>query len=214
MKENDHIKTLRAAKAAATTLTETAAALSAQHETLLTERRSVVEASGSLDEVLVNMRRLVDEASVRLSDRVALTLVRTVSGYTEQRHGGTADQRIVHPHLPPNRYGALPDSLGLEDLCALAPELMKSQLERVIRASGARFGLPSAERVTKLAELDAQIADIETQHTELIDGAADVGIVLPLLDSVKERRETIARREARDRELAAERAAGVFTVGR
>jgi len=199
------MKALRDAKAAAAKVTETEQSMRDRYATLVTERTTIATASPSLDELLTNARRLVDEAAARWAERCAREVVRTIGGYTEA-HGptGTPD-RVVAPSLPRNRYGSEPDSLGLEDLCGLAPALMKERLEQVIRGSSARFGLPAEARAQQLDELDRQIAELASQHSELVDAAAEVGITLPLLEAVRARREAEARRIEREQEIARQR---------
>ena len=61
------------------------------------------------------------------------------------------------------------------------------------------------ERPAILAKLDEEIADLERRHTELVDAAAEVGIAIELLPTVKARREAEAKQRARDEGLARQR---------
>lgn len=207
--QTDHIKAIRDARAAAVKLTDTEKSLRAQHAALVKERTSVVETIRSLDEVLANMERLVDQAASKWGSDFGRTVAIEASGYTEIRSGGLPDLE-VRPRLPPFPGGG--NRLNFEWVCALAPSIMKTRLAEIIRQSGANFGLPAEARVAKLAEMEAQIAEVEAQHTSLVDAAGEVGITLPLLNTVRERREAEALRLERERELAAQRAAGIYPV--
>jgi len=209
MKANDDIKAVQAAKEAATRIKSTAAALEQRHQALAKELMQVVQAARHQDEVLVEMERLVDQAGASFPADFGRTFVRQLSGHRELRGPGDARERIVRPHLP-----TLPDGyLGrFESLCALFPELVKARLREVIQGSGARFGLPAEARAAKVAELETQVAEVERLHSELVDGAAEVGIELPLLPAVRERREAEALRLRREQELEAERARGLYRV--
>lgn len=111
----------------------------------------------------------------------------------------------LSPRLP--RIGG--EHVDFRFLCGAMPELMKSRLEVVIRTSGAEFGLPAASRAEKVAEIDRQIASIETMHTQLVDAAAAVQIVLSCLPTVQARRDAEGRQQEIERERAAARAAGL-----
>lgn len=211
----DPLNALRAAKQAAATLVETEHSLRAQHTALQQERDAIDSAPRALEELLAEKDRLIDEATARWDDAHQRTTVSAINGSREYsgRVDGEERWRTTAPELPRNRYESVPDTLSLADLCGLVPDLLKRRLEQVIRGSGVAFGLPAAARHAKLAELDVAIAEIETQHTELVDSAAEVGIPLPLLDTVKARREQEARKARRDEALAAERAAGISRAG-
>jgi hypothetical protein len=209
MAQNDDITAVRAAKDAAGRVHAGEQSLRVKHKALVTERRKIIQAARCLEEVLVNAARLVDEAGAKFIDRFAQRMVRELSGYTEQRGSGDERREVAaRAHLP-----ILPDGFfDFGGLCGMVPALMKERLADVIRRSGANFGLPTEARAAKVAELDAGIAALEALHTELVDGAGEVGIALPLLDTVAKRREDEARTLAREQELAAQRAAGIYAV--
>lgn len=206
-KTDSDIKAVQEAKAAAARIKQTAHVLEERHKVLSKERDVLMHAVASANEVLTNMRRLVDEKGAEFIKDFGSTFVRHLSGYTELRGPGDSRERVIRPHIP-----HLPDGyLGRFDaLCAVLPDLLKDRLEQVIRGSGAAFGLPKEARAAKVAELDASIAQVEALHTELVDGAANVGIEIPLLPAVRTRREKEALRLRRERELEAERARGVY----
>ncbi|MGE3845195.1 MAG: hypothetical protein AB7I50_26850 [Vicinamibacterales bacterium] len=208
-KPTDQLKALRAAKQAAATLVETERTLRAQHTALLAEHRAIEAAPRALEELLADKDRLIDEATAKWDETHARMTVQAINGSREYQ--GADRWRDEPPALPANRYGH-PDTLGFVDLCGLVPDLLKRRLEQVIRTSGVAFGLPAAARQAKLAELDLGIAELEAQHTDLVDSAAEVGVVLPLLEVVQARRESDARQRRREEELAAERARGIYRV--
>jgi len=208
---NDSIKTLKAATTAAKTLTDTERTLREQHALLVKERSSTASAHRSADECVQSMEGLVDEAGAAFVKDWGSSIATAFSGDSELSVTGT---KLLprKPKIAAVGSEGMGRTLTLSDLCALAPSVMKPRLAQIIRSSGSRFGLPAAERASKLAELDQAITDLETQHTELVDAAAEVGISLQYLPSVRERRETEARKLAREVELAAQREAGIFEV--
>ena len=209
MKQNDDLRAVQAAKAAAANIKATAKALEDRHRTLSKDLERIIHADRAQEEVVAEMERLVDQAGAAFPADFGRTFVRQLSGHTELRGPGDARERVVRPRLPelPNGY------LGhFNSLCALFPDLVKVRLREVIAQSGANFGLPAAARAAKVGELEAAIADVERLHTDLVDGAAEVGIELPLLPAVRERREAEALRLRREQELEAERARGLYRV--
>jgi hypothetical protein len=207
----DPIKALKAAKAAAQTLMETERSLRAQHAALLAERKDVTAAHAAESECVANLGHLVDGRAARWAQQHGVSMVRQLGGHRELSGSpGSTVERDVPPQLP--SWGQLGTPLAFEDLCGLAPALVKARLTDVVHASGARFGLPAAERTAKLEELDRQIAEVETTHSHLVADAGGVGITLPLLDAVQARREAEAREQGRARDLADERSRGVYAV--
>jgi hypothetical protein len=210
---SDSIAAIRQATAAARKLTDTEVSLRTRHTDLTAERHHVYSANASLEEVLANKDRLIDAHTVRWSADHANSVARSLSGYHEERGVEKVRDFHVKPALPTLR-GFASEALDFETLCGLAPDLMKKSLGDLVRGAGITFGLPAAARLAKLAELDTQIAEVEQQHSQLVDAAGEVGIVLPLLPTVAERRREEASQLAREHELAAERARGVLSVSR
>lgn len=97
-----------------------------------------------------------------------------------------------------------PHPLSYDDLCGLAPDLVKAQLANIIRSLTIAPGLPAPDRVRELLAADGRKRQIEDQHTEVVEAARSVGITLPLLPAVQARRDAEARQlksEAHAREL-------------
>jgi hypothetical protein len=211
----DEIKAIRAAREAATKLAASEHDLRERHENLVDTRRRTFSASKSRADVIANAERLVDEEHAAWWQLHGASWARSLSGYHETRVDGlgTAHERERVRHVPPrlpSLEGTLqaPGTLTLRELCALAPQIVKASLTDGLTAlPDDRFGITDADRTAKLAELDAAIVEVERRHTELVDAAAEVGIVLALLPTVKARREEQARHEERERLRAAERAA-------
>ena len=206
---NEPIDVIRAAKDATHQLTETERTLRATHAQLVAERNAIDRAPKAAAECLANLTTLVDADAERFAGRIAWSLVEATGGYTELRPA-TGRQHEVAPRLP--TIGDDQGRLTFQDLCGLVPTLVKSRLAEIIRGSGMEFGLPASTRAARLADLDSQITGLEAQHTGLVDAAAEVGISLPLLPTVQERRDEEARSAERERALAAERAGGIFSV--
>lgn len=214
MNPNDNIKVIRAAKEAAVKLTETEQTLRQRHEERVQVRYRTWSALSSRDQVIADASGLVDRTSSDWRELHGSGWVRRLAGYREIKVDavGTWRERehevAVRPQLP-ELHSVLqaPGALTLQDLCGLAPALVKESFTAMIHAvPDDRFGLAEPERAMKLAELDAEIAEIERQHTEIHDAAAEVGINLPLLKAVQDRRAEEQRKAERERERAAMRA--------
>jgi hypothetical protein len=211
---NDVTKAIRALKDSALKVADTEPAIRERHSVLTSERSRTWSAPGSRDEVLANNVRLVDTTCAGWRQDHGAMVLRQLSGYRELRVQAVGTDRerefesVVRPCLP-SFHGVLqaPGALTFRDLCGLAPAVVKDALSAMIAATPeSAFGLPEAKRTARLAELDAEIADVERQHTELVDAAAEVGIHLPLLDTVRARREKDAKARAIEQARQAERA--------
>ncbi len=209
-----HVGQLQAvakAKAAIGELATTEASLREQHKNLLRARQRTQSQIRSVDEVVASMEQLVDEVAQRWGQRNGKTLAKECSGYMAP---GVASGRMrpVKPNLP---RLSLSDSgaLRLDDLCAFVPDLLKERLAAMIRASDAPFGLAAEAQAAKLAELEQEIVEIETEHTATVDAAAQVDISLPLLDAVRVRRQAEQAKADREREEAELRRKGLYPAG-
>jgi len=205
------LKALKAAKAATASLNEAEAALRAQHDGLLKEQKTITISLGSKEEAITNSNRLVDEYAAAWAREHGVGVARDVSVHRDF-YPGTTRERVVSPQLP--HWGDLQGTLRFADLVGLIPTLVKSRLAEVIAASGARFGLPAEARAKRLAEVEAQLAEVEAQHQDLVAGARECGLAIAPLDVVRERNEAAALATKRAAELAADRARGFFTVER
>src|SRR5262249_37588946 len=88
-------------------------------------------------------------------------------------------------------YGQLS---SLQMLAAFAGDAFAAGLKKAARAKPFTPGLPLRDRLKKLRELDRAIADNTRSHTEIVDGAAELGIKIALLPHVeRERRATVIR---------------------
>ena len=65
---------------------------------------------------------------------------------------------------------------------------MKASLGAIIDAAKFEAGPPMADRERLLADLDERLADVERQHAQLVDEAAEAGIVLSHMDGERGRR--------------------------
>jgi uncharacterized membrane protein YqiK len=209
------LQQLREAAAAAAKLAQRDQELRAAHKAAIAERHRVHFAPPPTEEVLANMRRLVDEAARAWLAENAGAIAEAFAGRTDERPSG--------PHVTrrPSLWRRPGHFLDVPDLCGLAPEAMKARFEEAIRRRDARAGLPPAERAERVAELDRRIAAIEESHTTMVDAAARLPqpIDIPLLETVRSRRsaereakrraaEVEAARKQAEAELAAREAAG------
>jgi hypothetical protein len=169
--------------------------LRSQHVTLTKERAAVISAHPSEAEILANMNKLVDNLAASFAREHGVGFVRALGGHRESRigDGGRVVETAVAPGLP--QWGPIGTPLSFEDLVGIAPDLAKTRLREIIHSSGARFGLPVAERAQRLAELDQAVQEAEAQHTALVEAAGKVGITLPLLEAAKTAREAEGRAE-------------------
>lgn len=203
----DDLKAVRAALVAAQKVRATEQALRAEDARLAKEYRVLDHAYCSEDEAIEVLRReafalrrlWVEHYGRGLLDSLTLRVEEQVEG----------PPRKVRPHLPDFCHdGRVSNGL----LFGLLTDQMIDSLERALRDSGLKFGPPAAEKAAKLAEVAAQRAEVQRQHTALVDQAAEVGIVLEPLPAVKERRDAEARKRERQLELERARAASTPVV--
>ena len=197
------LRSLQAAKDAALTLTDAETALRTRHADLSKERKRTASAAPALPELLASVDALVDRARDKWRDEMSAHVTRSIGGHTTMRGGGDTAEVRHAAELP--TVGA-DGRLTLRDLAGLAPDLLKRSLTATLQARPPEsYGLPAEERAERLRELDAELVAIETQHTELVDGAADVGITLGLLPHVAERRDREAISEQQRRDVESQR---------
>lgn len=203
---DDSLRTLHDAKTAASRLIESEGAMRAEHGALLKQVKEIHLSNASEGEIHANIDRLVSETAAKFAAARAVSFARSLGGHRQPRLGPTPF-RDMAPTLP--RFG-LESTLSFDDLCGLAPELMKARLREIVQ--GVRFGLDTKARVAKVAALDAQILELEERHTRMCESAAEVGLSLPLLARVAKRREDEARAAKEAADLAANRARGFHAV--
>lgn len=199
----DWTNRLAGARSAMEELRGADAELRREHAAALAERTRVIGLSPPLADIIGAMRRLVDEHAQQWAERNGPGLVRAFGpGLKESgEDGSVSEQKPSMPDMFWTAYGNLPvRDMNPSALAGLAPDLMKTRLEAVIRATPYDAGPPIADRPALLAELDAKIRDIEQRHTELVDGAAafDPPITLALLPAVAARRQEEAYRQKRN----------------
>jgi hypothetical protein len=198
------LQTLAAAKRAAVALTEHEQDIAARHAERTRERERVHAALRPKAEVHANTDRIVDQRAAKWLEDHGVMVTRELSGYDEFALDGYGNMRARRraPRLP----HIAADRLDFATLVALAPDVVKRRLHAVIDAQPpTSFGLGDADRAARLAELDAEIAELERLHCELVHAAAEVGITLPLLPTVAQRQAEAAEDQARERARAARR---------
>lgn len=192
------IEAIRAAQAASADLHKRSNLYRDEHARLISHRRHVADAPPPPDEVVANMRRLVDEQAATRQRDIARQAVYSMGGSLRVTPSRT--EKVVKPALL--RLHDL-DVMHFDDLCGLVPELVKAGLEAIIRAHEYVSGGPLADRQAELAVIDADIAEIERSHTALVEAAASLepAIIIPLLATVRQRREHEQSQRAYAREI-------------
>jgi hypothetical protein len=158
------------------------------HAAAVKAHKRLLAASPPPDEVVANMRALVAK---KCADRTTYHARGIVQAF-----GGTREENILTGQLDyrkPSLYRPAADSgrLTFEDLIAFLPNLVADRLEQIIRAAPYEAGAPEAHRPRLIAEAVEKIRAIESEHSALVDAAAqlDPPIVLQLLPSVQAARE-------------------------
>lgn len=204
------LKAIRDAQRAAQSLAQVEHDLRDRHTAMVAERGTVAKLLRPREEVLADMRRLVTDHAQQWASQNAGLVTLAFAGHIDTSAGHEARAVYRKPHLPELYTSATqPGVLTVRDLIGLAPAAVMAQFEACIHAMPAdRFGLPKDRRTQRLADLDAQISDLERQHTEIVDAAAEVGIEMTLLAPVAARRAEVAREAERTRLLNDARAKG------
>jgi hypothetical protein len=178
------------------------------------ERSRIFNGNTSQEETIQNVAAVIGAHRDQWVAAHGGRIVRDFSGHLETRYSNIADtvgrSSEVRPRLPrifEGRKGNAAPILTFEDMCGLLPDAMIQRFQEIVRTSGETFGPPSAERPAVVATLDKEIADLEGRHSELVDAAAEVGIAIDLLPTVKARRDEDAKQRAREEELARQRVA-------
>lgn len=201
------VQVLCDAQDAAGKLFQRDAELRAAHAAALSARKRIASSPPPTEEVVANMRAVVDEHAAKwlLDNSWAITLA-FAGERRAQRDGSVTQQR-------PTLWRRAGHFLDVPDLVGLVPEMMKVRFEAAIRSRTAEAGPEADERARIVAELDGKIAAIERTHSGMVDAAAALTppISLSLLESVRARREIELERQKRDGEAAeaARRAAAV-----
>lgn len=174
------------------------------HTAALAEQKRACDGRPPIDEVVANMRRLVDEAAARWGNDRHYSMLIDFGGGMELRTDGSIQERRPQMHSL--------QRVSLDSLIGLAPELVKARLEEILRSQPYEAGAPLADRPRLIAEADVRIREIEDQHETLVNacGQLDPPITLRHLTPVQERRDREsleARREADRSEEERRRAA-------
>ena len=162
--------------------------------------QELADAPPPADEVVDSMCDLVDAIAARKAGEWRYRFVRECGGgLTLQDDGTYSERRPAMPRLIA-MHGAT-----LDDLIALFPDHAKARLETIIRSEAYASPGSMRDRPALLAAAALEIRRAEDEHTALVDLAAELDppIVLPLLEPVRQRRETArlkAEREAAGRE--------------
>jgi hypothetical protein len=168
-------------------------ALRAAHAAAEAERGRLLSARPPKADVIAVADARVDAIGTAWSAAHGMSLVTALAGSVDVAPDG-AVRGILTGDL------ALAGPLDAPTLIALAPDVVKAGLRKLIEATPDAGGPSMRERPQLIADVDVRIADVEAQHSALVDQARTLGITLDLLESVRGRRVMEAQRaEFRDR---------------
>jgi hypothetical protein len=193
---------LAGARSALDAVHETDKALRTMHAELQAERARLCGAKPPREAVIAAAERQVDAIAAAWAAANGAQLVTAIVGAVDVQPNGEVRGLVAGNllHLP-----ALAGLVDVPTLAAIMPEYLKDGLRRVIEATPYVAGPPMADRPGLIADVDAKIADVEDQHSELVARAAELGISIELLLDVRARRAHEANlaefreRDARDR---------------
>jgi hypothetical protein len=168
----------------------------------LAERTALAAAPAPVDECAAAARARVQEVRAPWLATHGPAAVQALSGGVERAPDGTWVRRPGR--VPDQLSGILTGGVVTwEQLYVLCPDIVAAGLAALARDVPYQAGAPMAERLAPLAQLDAEIAGIEREHTALVDEAAREGVHLELLDDERARRALAAAAERRaEREAA------------
>jgi len=196
----DLVGRLAGARSALDELHGTDKTLRAMHEDLQAERRRLCGARPPKADLIAEAERQVDAIAAAWAAANGPQLVDAIAPRVDVTPGdavrGTVEGNLL----------LAPFAVDVLTLLALAAGPVKQSLRAIIAATEYAEGPPMSERVPLIAAVDAKLADVEEQHSSLVDQAAALGIALDLLDAVRLRRARAAHlaevRERQARELA------------
>jgi hypothetical protein len=155
------------------------------HEDLQAERARLCGARPPHAELIAAAEEQVDALAAAWAAANGLQLVVAVGGSIDVQPSrevrGVISGNLLHAP-------ALMGMLDVPTLAALVPAQLKAGLRRLIEATEYAEGPPMSERPRLIAELDEKIADVEREHSQLVDQARGLGIEIALLDDVRYRR--------------------------
>lgn len=127
--------------------------------------------------------RLIDEWAASFAGTHALGIVDSFSRRLER----DADGRLRE--VPARLWPGLGGPLTPFQWIALDAEAMKAAAHRLIDGATYEPGPVMEDRPALIEATEREITAAEAEHTRFVDEAAELGITLPLLPSVKARRE-------------------------
>jgi hypothetical protein len=152
-----------------------------------------------------NLRALVSDLGRRWTEAHAGDLVRDGSGRVERSLGPV--ERRSPDVLAPGRLPAVFDGpVSVAMLAGVCPDLLVAGLIGLAQSVRHESGPPLAERLARLADIQAERERLETEHAQLVDEADRAGLTLQHLQGETARRLAgAARREAGERDGVANR---------
>jgi len=196
----DLVSRLAGARSALDELHDTDKTLRTMHEDLQAERRRLCGARPPKADLIAEAERQVDAIAAAWVAAHGPQLVDAIAGRVDASPAGVV-RGIVEGNLL-----LVPFVFDVQALLALAPDPVKQSLRTIITGAEYAEGPPMSARAELIAAVDAKIADVEEQHSALVDQALALGIQLDLLDAVRSRRARAAYlaevREHQARDLA------------
>ncbi len=177
-------------RAAAQKLIDADRSLRERRDALKRERLSLEGANASKEEVLANVDRVVDQAAVAWSAKFAGSFVLSLSG--ELVFDGTKPRRLS-PRLP--NIGDRTGAATFEDLVGMFPEQAKARIRKIVsEVKNVSFGPREADRVRRLAEIEAELESVSREITDVAHAAKAVGITLPSMAEIEQEERNAAAR--------------------
>jgi hypothetical protein len=186
----DPTKRLTSARDAIAQLRHADRTLTAEHAHLLQERTDLLRYRPPRAEIVAELEFQIDAVAATYATEHGARLVAAVSAKVETEPGRDTVTGIRRGNLP----AAFPGPLSFIDLCALAPEIVKASLAKIVQAVEYEAGPPMSTRLERIAEIDTRLADVERAHTDLVDEAREAGVSLPLMPDERARRIQAAQR--------------------
>jgi hypothetical protein len=165
--------------------------LRTRHAGAQASRKRVLNALEPRAVLRETLNNLIDSIAARYRNEHALLVAQALS-----THRGKAA-------LP--SFASTP--LTIHTLAGFAPDLVKASLARMIDEAKYEEGLPADARADALALIDAEIAALQQEQSDLVDEAAALGVTVALFPETVEARRRAAEQDAQEeaQRLAQER---------
>lgn len=185
MSLTDTVRKILSPRAIVAPITDEITRLLGELAQLREERATLLSLKPPREEIIAEVNRQVDALAVAYARDHGPRILDAAAGRVETAPG--RDNEVVGVR-PGSLTAAFPGVLTLQDLIALAPDVVKASVAKILKGVEYEQGSPLSERVQQLADVDHRIAAIERAHTELADEARAAGPGLELLPEERARR--------------------------